>query len=47
MVDEPSYYDEKADNSPWITPLAEVRRYAALQGWCHQHVQAIAIHCLP
>ena len=43
MVVEPSYYDEKADNPPWMKSLAETRRHAALQGWCYQHVQAITV----
>jgi hypothetical protein len=40
---ELQYYDETADNPPWIKSLAEVRRHAALQGWCYQHVQAIIV----
>ena len=44
MVDKPSYYDEKADNPPWIKSLTEdPARHAALQGWCYQHVQAIIV----
>jgi hypothetical protein len=34
-------YDEKADNSPWIQALAELRQRATREGHCHQHVQAI------
>ena len=35
----PNWYDDKADNPPWIKALAEVRR----EGWCYQHVQAIIV----
>ena len=37
------WYDPNADNPPWIKALAEVRRRATLEGWCHQHVQAIIV----
>jgi hypothetical protein len=37
------WYDESADNSPWIEALAEVRQRAAREGYCYQHVQAITV----
>jgi hypothetical protein len=37
------WYDDKADNPPWINALAEVRRRATREGWCYQHVQAIIV----
>ena len=37
------WYDDKASNPPWIDALAEVRRLAAREGWCYQHVQAIIV----
>jgi hypothetical protein len=41
--DPPKWYDEKADNPPWIKALAEVRRGATLEGYCYHHVQAIIV----
>jgi len=38
-----TWYDDKADNSPWIKALAEVRHRATREGWCYQHVQAIIV----
>jgi len=38
-----TWYDDKADNSPWIKALAEVRLRATREGWCYQHVQAIIV----
>jgi hypothetical protein len=38
--DPPTWYDEKADNPPWIRALAEVRRRATLEGYRYHHVQA-------
>jgi hypothetical protein len=44
MSHEPlQWYDDKADNPPWITALAEVRQRATREGWCYQHVQAIIV----
>ena len=44
MSHEPlQWYDEKADNPPWIRALAEVRMRATREGWCYQHVQAIIV----
>ncbi len=37
------WYDEKADNSPWIDALAEVRHRATREGYCYQHVQAVIV----
>jgi hypothetical protein len=39
----PTWYDDKADNPPWIKALANVRRMATMEGYCFQHVQAIII----
>ena len=39
MREPPNWYDDKADNPPWIKALAEVRR----EGWCYQHVQAVIV----
>jgi hypothetical protein len=42
VVTEPlKWYDENADNPPWIKALAEVRHRATREGWCYPHVQAI------
>jgi hypothetical protein len=44
MSHEPlQWYDDKADNTPWIKALAEVRTRASREGWCYQHVQAIIV----
>jgi hypothetical protein len=43
MREPPSWYDDKADNPPWIKTLAEVRRLAPREGWRYQHVQAIIV----
>lgn len=37
------WYDEEADNPPWIDALAELRREATREGYYAQHVQAITI----
>ena len=37
------WYDQTADNPPWIRALADVRHMAAREGWCYQHVQAIIV----
>ena len=37
------WYNDNADNPPWIKALAEVRRLAPREGWCYHHVQAIII----
>jgi hypothetical protein len=36
-------YDGKADNSPSIEALAELRQRATREGHCYQHVQAITV----
>jgi hypothetical protein len=43
MAEPLQWYDEKADNSPWIMALAEVRHRATRECWCYQHVQAITV----
>ena len=37
------WYDDNADNPPWIKALAEVRRLAPREGWRYDHVQAIIV----
>jgi len=37
------WYDDNADNSPWLKALAEVRHRATREGWRYQHVQAIIV----
>ena len=43
MREQLKWYDGKADNSPWIDALAELRQRATREGHCHQHVQAITV----
>jgi hypothetical protein len=43
MREPVQWYDDNADNPPWIKALAEVRRLAPREGWCYQHVQAIIV----
>jgi len=44
MVNEPfKYFQDDTNPPPWIKSLAEVRRLAAREGWCYQHVQAIIV----
>jgi len=43
MREELKWHDEKADNSPWINALAELRQHATREGHCFQHVQAITV----
>jgi hypothetical protein len=38
-----NYYDQNADNPPWLKALADVRLLACREGWCYQHVQAIIV----
>ena len=40
---EMHWYDDKKDNPEWIKALAEVRRRAAREGYCYEHVQAIIV----
>src|SRR5437868_12035898 len=39
MREQLKWYDEKADNSPWLDALAELRQRAAREGYCYQHAQ--------
>ena len=43
MPEPLKWYDENADNPPWIKALAEVRRLAPREGWRYHHVQAIIV----
>jgi len=43
MVSELKYYDDKADNPPWIKALAEVRRRATREGWCNARVALVVL----
>jgi hypothetical protein len=43
MSETSKWYDDNADNPPWIKALAEVRRLAPREGYCYQHVQAIIV----
>jgi hypothetical protein len=44
MVTEPlKWYDENADNPPWLKALAEVRHRATREGWRYAYVQAIIV----
>jgi hypothetical protein len=43
MGEHLKWYDDKADNSPWIDALAELRQRATREGYCYQHVQAITV----
>ena len=44
MRGEPlQWYEDGAENAPWIKALADVRRLAVREGWCYQHVQAIIV----
>ena len=38
-----SYFSDTSDHPPWIKALAEVRQKAMREGYCYQHVQAIAV----
>jgi len=43
MREQLKWHDEKADNSPWINALAELRQRATREGHCFQQVQAITV----
>ncbi|WP_202639089.1 hypothetical protein [Bradyrhizobium sp. CCBAU 051011] len=43
MREQLKWYGDKADDSPWIRALAELRQRAAREGHCYQHVQAITV----
>lgn len=36
------YFGDDPNPPPFIKALAEVRHFAAREGWCYQHVQAIS-----
>jgi hypothetical protein len=38
-----AWYDDNANNPPWINALAEVRRLTPRDGWRYQHVQTIIV----
>jgi hypothetical protein len=38
-----NWYDEKADNPPWIKALADVRHRGTREAYCYQHVQSIML----
>ena len=37
------YYGDDLNPPPFIQALAEARQLATREGWCYQHVQAIAV----
>jgi hypothetical protein len=43
MPEPLKWYDDNADNPPWIKALAEVRRLAPRERWRYHHVQAIIV----
>ena len=43
MREHLKWYDDKADCSPWIDALAELRQRATREGHCYQLVQAITV----
>jgi hypothetical protein len=43
MREQLKWYEDKADNSPWINALADLRQRATREGHCFQHVQAITV----
>ena len=43
MREELKWYDDRADSSPWIDALAELRQRAAREGNCYQQVQAMIV----
>jgi hypothetical protein len=43
VYDPIKWYDDKADNPPWINALAQVRHRASREGYCRAHVQAIIV----
>ena len=43
MREQLRWHDEKADNSPWISALAELRQLATREGYCFPHVQALTV----
>jgi hypothetical protein len=43
MREQLKWYNERADNSPWLDALAELRQRATREGHCYQHVRAIIV----
>ena len=43
MREQLKWHDDKADNSPWINALAELRQRTTHEGHCFQYVQANTI----
>ena len=43
MRERLQWYDERADNPPWIDALAQLRQLAAREGYYFPHVQAITV----
>jgi hypothetical protein len=43
MSEPLKWYEDKADNSPWIEALADVRQRATREGYRYQHIQAITV----
>jgi hypothetical protein len=39
----PRYFQEETGPPPFLKALAELRRLAAREGWCYQHVQALIV----
>ncbi|MEH2480464.1 hypothetical protein V1282_003821 [Nitrobacteraceae bacterium AZCC 2146] len=37
------WYDNSADNSPFMKALSQVRNLATREGYCYHHVQAIML----
>ncbi|MCA1457660.1 hypothetical protein I6F35_31455 [Bradyrhizobium sp. BRP22] len=37
------YFSDGENLMPFLKALNEARRLATLEGWCHQHVQAIIV----
>ena len=43
MPEPLKWYEDNADNPPWIKASVKVRRLAPREGWRYQHVQAIIV----
>jgi hypothetical protein len=37
------YFQDEPNPPAWLKALAELRRRAAREGWCYQHVQALIV----
>ena len=46
MREQLKWYDEKADNSPWLIALAELRQRAAREGHCFRESDLIMLRKL-